>query len=81
MRKTDGCHRQRVSADDRGVPESKVKLMIAYWLHFESAGDPAAMDPARPGAWASWKFFNSTFSMKVRRGDIRTKRAYGGGTR
>ena len=59
--------------------KARVKLMIAYRLHFESL-NLAAMDLARRGRLGELKFFNSTFSMKVRRGDIRTKRAYGGGT-
>jgi predicted dehydrogenase len=59
--------------------KARVKLMIAYRLHFESL-NLAAMDLARRGRLGELKFFNSTFSMTVRRGDIRTKRAYGGGT-
>jgi predicted dehydrogenase len=59
--------------------KARVKLMIAYRLHFESL-NLAAMDLARRGRLGELKFFNSTFSMMVRRGDIRTKRAYGGGT-
>jgi predicted dehydrogenase len=59
--------------------KARVKLMIAYRLHFESL-NLAAIDLARRGRLGELKFFNSTFSMTVRRGDIRTKRAYGGGT-
>ena len=59
--------------------KAKVKLMIAYRLHFEGL-NLAAMDIARRGRLGELKFFNSSFSMTVRRGDIRTKRAYGGGT-
>ncbi len=58
---------------------AKVKLMIAYRLHFETL-NLAAMDLARSGRLGELKFFNSSFSMTVRRGDIRTKRACGGGT-
>jgi predicted dehydrogenase len=58
---------------------ANVKLMIAYRLHFETL-NLAAMDLARSGRLGELKFFNSSFSMTVRRGDIRTKRAYGGGT-
>jgi glucose-fructose oxidoreductase len=57
----------------------RVKLMIAYRLHFETL-NLAAMDLARRGQLGELKFFTSSFSMTVRRGDIRTKRAYGGGT-
>ena len=58
---------------------ARVKLMIAYRLHFEAL-NLEAMDLARTGKLGELKFFNSSFSMSVRRGDIRTKRAYGGGT-
>jgi predicted dehydrogenase len=58
---------------------AKVKLMIAYRLHFEALNLEAA-DLARTGRLGELKYFNSSFSMSVRRGDIRTKRAFGGGT-
>jgi glucose-fructose oxidoreductase len=58
---------------------ARVKLMIAYRLHFETI-NLAAIDLARGGRLGELKFFNSSFSMTVRRGDIRTKRACGGGT-
>ena len=59
--------------------KAKVKLMVAYRLHFETV-NLAAIDLARRGELGDLKFFNSSFSMTVRRGDIRTKRACGGGT-
>jgi len=59
--------------------QARVKLMIAYRLHFETV-NLSAMDLARRGDLGDLKFFTSSFSMTVRRGDIRTKRAYGGGT-
>jgi predicted dehydrogenase len=59
--------------------KARVKLMVAYRLHFEAV-NLAAIDLARRGELGDLKFFNASFSMKVRRGDIRTKRAYGGGT-
>jgi len=59
--------------------EGRVKLMIAYRLHFETL-NLAAMDLVRRGRLGALKFFTSSFSMTVRRGDIRTERAYGGGT-
>ena len=58
----------------RAADEAHVKLMIAYRLHFETL-NLAAIDIARRGDLGDLKFFNSSFSMKVRRGDIRTKRA------
>jgi glucose-fructose oxidoreductase len=59
--------------------KGRVKLMVAYRLHFESL-TLAAIDLARTGRLGELKFFSSSFSMIVRRGDIRTKRDYGGGT-
>jgi glucose-fructose oxidoreductase len=58
---------------------ARVKLMVAYRLHFEPV-NLAAMDIAQRGRLGELKFFNSSFSMRVRPGDIRTRRAYGGGT-
>ena len=59
--------------------KAHVKLMVAYRLHFEPM-NLAAIDAARRGRLGELKYFNSSFSMRVRAGDIRTKRAYGGGT-
>jgi predicted dehydrogenase len=56
-----------------------VKLMVAYRLHFETANIDA-MEMARNGELGDLRYFTSAFSMKVRRGDIRTKRETGGGT-
>ena len=56
-----------------------VKLMVAYRLHFETL-NLSAIDMARSGRLGELKYFNSSFSMRVRRGDIRTREAYGGGT-
>jgi glucose-fructose oxidoreductase len=75
MAVTVGECRQMIAA----CRKAKVKLMIAYRLHFEAL-NLAAMDLARRGQLGALKFFNSSFSMTVRRGDIRTKRACGGGT-
>jgi glucose-fructose oxidoreductase len=58
---------------------NRVKLMVAYRLHFEEV-NLRAIDLIRRGRIGEPKFFNSSFSMTVRRGDIRTKREYGGGT-
>jgi glucose-fructose oxidoreductase len=70
----DEC-RQMIAA----CRKARVKLMVAYRLHFEAI-NLAAIDLARRGDLGTIKFFNSSFSMAVRRGDIRTKRSYGGGT-
>src|SRR5687768_10385794 len=59
--------------------KANVKLMIAYRLHFEAL-NLSAIEVARRGDLGELKYFNSSFSMIVRRGDIRTKRAFGGGS-
>jgi predicted dehydrogenase len=56
-----------------------VKLMIAYRLHFEEI-NLEVMDLIRKGRIGEPKFFNSSFSMTVRGGDIRTQADMGGGT-
>jgi predicted dehydrogenase len=56
-----------------------VKLMIAYRLHFEEI-NLAVVDLIRRGRIGEPKFFNSSFSMTVRDGDIRTKKDMGGGS-
>ena len=56
-----------------------VKLMVAYRLHFEEM-NLRAIDLVRRGRIGVPKYFNSSFSMTVRRGDIRTQKEYGGGT-
>src|SRR5690606_32467782 len=56
----------------------QVKLMIAYRLHFEES-NLRAIDLARRGELGSLKAFSSLFTQEVRPGDIRTKKARGGG--
>ena len=56
-----------------------VKLMIAYRLHFEEI-NLKAIDLVRRGRLGAPKFFNSSFSLTVRPGDIRTRSKMGGGT-
>ena len=51
---------------------NRVKLMIAYRLHFEEA-TLGIIDLVRTGRIGDPKFFNSSFSMTVRKGNIRTK--------
>jgi predicted dehydrogenase len=70
----DECQRMIDTCDKHGV-----KLMIAYRLHFEEI-NLKAVDLVRRGRIGVPKFFNSSFAMTVRRGDIRTKKATGGGT-
>jgi predicted dehydrogenase len=57
----------------------RVKLMIAYRLHFEEV-NLEVMDLIQKGRIGEPKFFNSSFSMTVRAGDIRTQAGMGGGT-
>lgn len=57
----------------------RVKLMIAYRLHFEEI-NLKAIDLVRRGRIGETKFFNSSFAMTVRADDIRTKKDMGGGT-
>jgi glucose-fructose oxidoreductase len=59
--------------------EHKVKLMIAYRLHFEEI-NLQVIDLVRRGRIGQPRFFNSSFSFTVRPGNIRTKKALGGGT-
>ena len=57
----------------------RVRLMIAYRLHFEEI-NLRVVDLVRRGRIGEPKFFNSSFSMTVRSGDIRTKKSMGGGS-
>ena len=63
----DECQRMIDACD-----EASVKLMIAYRLHFEQI-NLTAIDLVRRGRIGDPKFFNSSFSMQVRPGDIRTR--------
>ena len=68
------CKKMIAACRDNGV-----KLMIAYRLHFEEI-NLAVIDLIRRGKIGEPKFFNSSFSMTVRDGDIRTKKDMGGGS-
>jgi glucose-fructose oxidoreductase len=59
--------------------ENTVKLMIAYRLHFEEI-NLQVVDLVRRGRIGEPMFFNSSFSLAVRPGNIRTKKDLGGGT-
>ena len=59
--------------------QNRVKLMIAYRLHFEAL-NLKAVELVRSGKIGEPKFFNSSFSLTVRDGNIRTKADLGGGT-
>jgi glucose-fructose oxidoreductase len=59
--------------------KSGVKLMTAYRLHFEKA-NLEAIQILRSGKIGAPRYFSSTFSMQARSGNIRLKKAMGGGT-
>jgi predicted dehydrogenase len=59
--------------------QNLVKLMVAYRLHFEAL-NLKAIELVRGGKIGQPKFFNSSFSLTVREGNIRTKADLGGGT-
>jgi predicted dehydrogenase len=63
----------------RATEEARVKLMIAYRLHFERL-NLEAIEIVKSGRLGDPKMFNSTFSMVVKPGNIRTQRKLGGGT-
>jgi glucose-fructose oxidoreductase len=70
----DDCERMIAACD-----ANRVKLMIAYRLHFEAI-NLKAIELVRSGRIGPPKYFNSSFSMRVTPGNIRTKKALGGGT-
>ena len=62
----------------RTASMARVKLMIAYRLHFEHANLNAAQ-MVRQGRLGDPRFFSSDFSMQVQDHNIRLKRSKGGG--
>jgi glucose-fructose oxidoreductase len=68
------CERMITACRTNGV-----KLMTAYRLHFEEI-NLKGVDLVRRGRIGEPRYFNSSFSMTVRGGNIRTKRELGGGT-
>jgi predicted dehydrogenase len=58
--------------------QANVKLMIAYRLHFEAA-NMKVVEVANSGRIGKPKVFNSTFTMQVADGNIRTAHEHGGG--
>ncbi|MDQ3197494.1 MAG: Gfo/Idh/MocA family protein [Burkholderiales bacterium] len=57
----------------------RVKLMIAYRLHFEEANLKAA-EIVQSGKIGEPRFFSSLFAQQIKAGDIRLQKALGGGT-
>lgn len=62
----------------RAARENRVKLMVAYRLHFERA-NLEAIEIARSGRIGEPRLFTSTFSQQVVPGNVRAKRELGGG--
>jgi predicted dehydrogenase len=59
--------------------KARVKLMIAYRLHFEKA-NLEAVEIARSGKLGEPRLFSSVFALQVKEDNIRLKRELGGGT-
>jgi glucose-fructose oxidoreductase len=62
----------------RAAALARVKLMIAYRLHFEAA-NLFASQLSRGGQLGDLRFFSSDFFMQVRENNIRLKKVKGGG--
>jgi len=62
----------------RACEQRRVKLMIAYRLHFEAA-NLIAVEIARGGEIGEPRMFSSVFSMQVREGNVRTQPRRGAG--
>lgn len=58
--------------------KSGTKLMVAYRLHFTRA-NLQAVEILKSGKLGTSRIFNSTFTMQVRKDNIRLKRSLGGG--
>lgn len=63
----------------RATAKARVKLMIAYRLHFEKA-NLEAVKIVQSGKLGAPRFFSSLFAMQVKEGNIRVQRELGGGT-
>ena len=62
----------------RAAEQSKVKLMIAYRLHFEPA-NLNAIERVQRGEIGEPRIFSSVFTQQVAEGNIRLQKALGGG--
>jgi predicted dehydrogenase len=63
----------------RAARKHKIKLMIAYRLHFEEA-NLKAIEIVKSGKLGESRVFDSLFGMQVKEGNIRTEAELGGGT-
>ncbi|HLL24821.1 MAG TPA: Gfo/Idh/MocA family oxidoreductase [Kofleriaceae bacterium] len=62
----------------RACERARVKLMVAYRLHFEAA-NLIAVELSRGGEIGEPRLFSSVFSMQVRDGNVRTQQRRGAG--
>lgn len=71
-----------IAADCRAMARAadryKVKLMVAYRLHFETC-NLRTIKLAQSGTLGDLRLFHSVFTQQVRRGDVRLKQHLGGG--
>jgi glucose-fructose oxidoreductase len=63
----------------RACARARVRLMIAYRLHFERA-NLEALEAVRAGRIGEPRVFDSLFTMQVRKGNVRLDAELGGGT-
>ena len=63
----------------QAADKNDVKLMIAYRLHFNDA-NLHAVRVAQSGKLGETRYFGSLFGLQVKEGNIRTRKALGGGT-
>ncbi len=63
----------------QSAKKHKVKLMVAYRLHFEEA-NLKVVETLKSGKIGEPRIFNSVFTMDVKKGDIRLQKELGGGT-
>ncbi|HTL38086.1 MAG TPA: Gfo/Idh/MocA family oxidoreductase [Kofleriaceae bacterium] len=62
----------------RACEQRRIKLMVAYRLHFQAA-NLVAIELIRGGELGDPRVFNSTFTMQVREGNVRTQPRRGAG--
>ena len=63
----------------KATRDHRVKLMIAYRLHFEKA-NLQAIEIVKSGKLGEPRLFNSLFGLQVQKDNIRTQKELGGGT-
>ncbi len=71
-------HADECEAMIQASEANKTKLMIAYRLHFERA-NMTAVNMIKEGKIGDPRVFNTSFTMQVREGNIRTQQEHGGG--